>query len=229
MVCTMKTNVSGQYRHRLAATIRCPEQLGKIVCVGRNYADHAKELNNPVPEKPLLFIKPATAAVDMRQAIVLPSSQGRCHHELEMAVLIGERLSQADHRQADQAIVGVGLALDLTLRDIQDDLKRQGQPWERAKAFDGSCPLSDFVSRDGLDLQNLAVELVRNDQLQQAGNTAQMLFPVLDLLVDISDSFTLLPGDVVLTGTPAGVGPLCSGDQLIARLGKVLSIATTVA
>ncbi|MFA7555522.1 MAG: fumarylacetoacetate hydrolase family protein [Spongiibacteraceae bacterium] len=220
------------YRHHLIGAISSDalsnSPLGKIVCVGRNYADHAKELNNPIPKQPLLFIKPATAAVAMDQPITIPKGLGACHHELEMAILIGGVLTHASAEQAQAAIAGIGLALDLTLRDVQDDLKRQGQPWERAKAFDGACPLSPFVSAKGIDLQQLSLQLYRNDQLQQSGNTADMLFPVVDLLVEISQSFSLLPGDVVLTGTPAGVGPLLVGDKLSAGLGDILTVETVV-
>ncbi|MFT5577268.1 MAG: 2-keto-4-pentenoate hydratase/2-oxohepta-3-ene-1,7-dioic acid hydratase in catechol pathway [Paraglaciecola psychrophila] len=217
------------YSHQLTASIEAPVQLGKIVCVGRNYAAHARELNNPIPQQPLLFIKPATAAVAMAGTITLPSEGGQCHHELEMALLIGHRLSAASNDdEIAAAVVAVGLALDLTLRDLQDSLKSKGQPWERAKAFDGSCPLSNFVPVSGHDLQAMELSLQRNGQLQQTGNSRDMLFPINTLLREISAVFTLLPGDVVLTGTPAGVGPLHSGDQLIATLGHILTINTTV-
>lgn len=222
-----------RYEHRLAAGIDCPKTLGKIVCVGRNYADHARELNNPVPESPLLFIKPATAAVDFLQPIVLPKGQDECHHELEMAVLIGERLKDVSAEQARSGVAGVGLALDLTLRGLQSRLKEKGHPWERAKAFDGSCPLSEFVAVEGYDLQGFDLRLVKNGKMQQAGCTGDMLFATTDLLSEISRSFTLLPGDVVLTGTPAGVGPLSGGDTLGACLiaadgSVVVELATIV-
>ena len=216
------------YQHQLINTHCRSGSVGKNVCVGRNYADHAKELNNPIPEQPLLFIKPATAAVAMSQAISIPKDRGACHHELEMSVLIGEPLCRATPAQASAAVAGIGLALDLTLRDEQDALKSKGHPWERAKAFDGACPLSAFVSADDVDIQNLELVLQRNGQLQQAGNTSAMLFPVVDLLTQISECFTFLPGDVVLTGTPAGVGPLLPGDRLQARLGNLLDVETEV-
>lgn len=216
------------YSHQLASDILCTDQLGKIVCVGRNYADHAKELNNPVPKQPLLFIKPATAAVSMYQPIAIPQNLGACHHELEMAILIGEPLTQASEQQVEKAVVGIALGLDLTLRDVQDELKAKGQPWERAKAFDGSCPLSAFIEADGVDLQALDIQLEINGVLKQSGNTGGMLFSVVTLLQEISRSFTLLPGDVVLTGTPAGVGPLQNGDRLKASLGDLITIETTV-
>lgn len=221
------------YRHNLSNEIVTSDTPGKIVCVGRNYADHAKELNNPIPKQPLLFIKPATAAVDMREDITIPADKGACHHELEMALLIGSELSSVNKDSSDQvflkAVVGVGLALDLTLRDVQDVMKEKGQPWERAKAFDGSCPLSNFVSANNIDLQNIDLSMYRNNQLQQSGNTRDMLFSIPVLLKEISSLFTLLPGDVVLTGTPAGVGPLISGDKITANLGELISIETSVA
>jgi 2-keto-4-pentenoate hydratase/2-oxohepta-3-ene-1,7-dioic acid hydratase in catechol pathway len=216
------------YSHQFLNDIACTKMLGKIVCVGRNYADHAKELNNLIPDQPLLFMKPSTAAVDMLQPIIIPKDRGRCHHELEMSVLIGCRVSQASPADAKGAIAGVGLALDLTLRDLQDNLKAKGEPWERAKAFDGSCPLSPFSRFIDIDEQNLEMTLVRNGVLQQAGNTRDMLFPVVDLIVEISRNFTLLPGDVILTGTPAGVGPLLSGDKLQAELGELLTVDATI-
>lgn len=207
--------------------------LGKIVCVGRNYAAHAAELNNPLPAAPLLFIKPATAAVALEAPFAIPRDRGAVHHETELAILIGSTLTNADPQTAAGAIAGIAVALDLTLRDIQDQLKKDGHPWERAKAFDGAYPVSGFVSATGIDLQNLTIQLWRNGILQQDGNTQQMLFPIIELLCEISRTFTLLPGDIVSTGTPAGVGPLLPGDELIAKIdvhqpGNLLAIQTRV-
>ena len=227
------------YRHTFADDKRFDYPLGKIVCVGRNYADHAKELNNPVPEQPLLFIKPATAAVSMADGFAVPVDKGPCHYELEMSVLIGKPLTAASRDQVIEAVAGIGLGFDLTLRALQDQLKQQGHPWERAKAFDGSCPLSAFVTieaaieknktaEDTIDLQDITLQLQRNGSLQQSGHTKDMLFPVVDLIAEISESFSLLPGDVVLTGTPAGVGPLTRGDKLLARLGDYLCVESRV-
>jgi len=209
--------------------------LAKIVCVGRNYAAHAAELNNPLPAAPILFIKPATAAVALENSFSIPRDLGAVHHETELAILIGTKLCNANAAEAAAAIAGIGIALDLTLRDVQDQLKKDGHPWERAKAFDGAYPVSDFVSPHAVDLQNLTIQLWRNGTLQQDGNTQQMLFPVIALLCEISRNFTLLPGDIVSTGTPAGVGPLQVGDQLIATLGEenkvgeLLRVGTRVA
>lgn len=193
--------------------------LGKIVCVGRNYAAHAAELNNPIPSEPILFMKPASAAADLSQPLHIPTDRGSVHHETELALLIGAELINANTEQARAGIAGICIALDLTLRDVQDKLKKEGQPWERAKAFDGAYPLSGFIGATSLDLQNLTLQLWRNDKLQQNGNTQQMLFPIYELIAEISRTFSLQAGDVVSTGTPAGVGPLLSGDKLIATLG----------
>jgi 2-keto-4-pentenoate hydratase/2-oxohepta-3-ene-1,7-dioic acid hydratase in catechol pathway len=203
--------------------------LGKIVCVGRNYADHAKELNNPVPTEPLLFMKPATSASHMADGVVLPADLGDVHYETEMAVLIGQALTKASVEEAAKAIVGVGAALDLTLRDLQSRLKEKGHPWERAKGFDGSCPLSDFVPAQVVsDLQDVQIKLTINGDVRQDGNTEMMLYKVVDLLSHISQWCTLEAGDVVITGTPAGVGKLNQGDQLSVELGGLIQVTTEV-
>ncbi|NVK43466.1 MAG: fumarylacetoacetate hydrolase family protein [Oceanospirillaceae bacterium] len=217
------------YHHRYSDGRMADLPLGKVVCVGRNYADHAAELNNPVPVVPMLFIKPSTAVVPLEEPFAIPDGLGRVHFETEMAILIGKRLKAADEQSAADAIVGVGLALDLTLRDLQDDLKCQGHPWEKAKAFDGACPLSAFVPADQVkDLQDVQIRLRVNGETRQDGNSRYMLNPVLPLLSYISRYFTLEPGDVVLTGTPAGVGPIESGDRLDVELVDILERQTAV-
>jgi 2-keto-4-pentenoate hydratase/2-oxohepta-3-ene-1,7-dioic acid hydratase in catechol pathway len=198
-----------------------PHALGKIVCVGRNYAAHAKELNNPIPSEPILFIKPASSAVPFAPAFTICEDQGSVHYELEIAILIGKTLANATPAQVAAGIAGVGLALDLTLRDLQATLKEKGHPWERAKSFDGACPMTDFVSIDSskpADWQALELILEKNGQIQQQGRSADMLFSILPLIAHMSENFSLQPGDVVLTGTPAGVGPLTIGDDLIGSL-----------
>ncbi len=218
------------YQHRHADGAPCTLPVGKVVCVGRNYAEHAKELNNPVPAEPILFIKPRTALVPMEQPVAVPRGQGACHFETEMAVLIGAALKDADEAQARAAIAGLGLGLDLTLRDVQDGLKAKGLPWEKAKAFDGACPLSVFVAPDRVaNLQDVRIRLLVNGGTRQDGNTADMLTPVLPLLCYMSTYFTLEPGDVVMTGTPRGVGPLVAGDKLQVVLGEDLLTVNTIA
>ena len=216
------------YSHTLDAL---PQTLpvGKVVCVGRNYAAHAKELNNPVPAEPVLFIKPATALVNLEQPVSIPLQFGACHFETEMAVLIGEGLTNCNEQQAASAIAGVAVALDLTLRELQSALKEKSLPWEKAKAFDGACPISAFVSLHNInDLPSQQIQLRQNGELRQDGNSADMLTPVLPLLVYISQFFTLAPGDIVLTGTPAGVGPLAVGDNLEISLGDIINVQTNI-
>lgn len=216
------------YQHLLHAQSTCALPVGKVVCVGRNYAEHARELNNPVPSEPILFIKPATAIVEMQQPVGIPTDQGSCHVETELALLIGKEIRKERSAEALEAVIGVGLGFDLTLRDLQSRLKDKGHPWEKAKAFDGSCALSAFVSPEGIAWDDIDLTLTRNGELQQQGNSRDMLTNVGDLLSYISRFFTLQPGDVVLTGTPAGVGPLSPGDELTATLNDQLAVTTEV-
>ena len=203
--------------------------VGKILCIGRNYAAHAAELNNPLPDQAVLFIKAADAACDLRQPLQIPKDQGSVHHELEIALLMGKSLKHATPEEALDAIAGVGLGLDLTLRDVQAGLKQKGLPWERAKSFDGACQLSPFVSAANVsDWHNLHFSLTRNGQLQQQGHSANMLYPVAQLLSEMSSVFTINPGDVIMTGTPEGVGPLLPGDQLCLTLEDWLSVTSEV-
>ncbi|GHB32762.1 fumarylacetoacetate hydrolase family protein [Salinicola rhizosphaerae] len=202
--------------------------LGKIVCVGRNYADHAKELNNAVPDSPVVFIKPSTAAVELEEPIAAQFDHGEVHFETELALLIGKRMSNVTAEEATQGIVGAGLALDLTLRDVQSDLKKQGYPWERAKGFDGACPISRFVHVEGedVDWQSINFHLDIDGKRQQTGDTSDMLFSVAAMIEDVSKTFTLEPGDILLTGTPAGVGALPRNAVLGMSLSLGLDVGT---
>lgn len=218
------------YQHRYADGSPADLPVGKVVCVGRNYAEHAKELNNPVPTEPLLFLKPSTAIVPLAESIVLNPSRGPVHYETEIALLIGSTLSgEVNEAEATAAIAGVGLALDLTLRELQDQLKAKGHPWERAKAFDGACPLSVFMpATSAPQLDDIALQLRINGEVRQQGRSAQMITPIAILLQQISTVFTLLPGDVVITGTPAGVGILHAGDRLDLSIPGQLELSTSV-
>ena len=208
------------YRHQFLHGRSGGPPPGKVVCVGRNYADHARELDNDIPAEPLLFIKPASAIVPFMPTLIIPGRFGDIDYETEMTVLVGDKTT----------IAGVGIGLDLTRRELQRELKQKGHPWERAKAFDGSAVLSPFVPFDDqIDLQRLSLRLWRNGECVQDGNTGDMLFPVAPLLTKISDVFSLYPGDVIMTGTPAGVGRLAHGDALIAELDNLVRVETRVA
>lgn len=218
------------YQHRYSDGTSIPLPMGKVVCVGRNYAEHARELNNPIPSEPLLFIKPSTSVVPLADGFRLPVGRGAVHYETEIALLIGSPLSGiVSPADAAAAIAGVGLALDLTLRELQDQLKAKGHPWERAKAFDAACPLSPFVRLDQAPALNaIALELKINGEVRQQGTSADMITPIVALLQHIAGVFSLLPGDVVITGTPAGVGVLNPGDELELAIPGVLQQLTRV-
>ncbi len=205
--------------------------ISKVVCVGRNYAEHAAELNNPVPTQPLLFIKPPTAVCDLESPIAIPRNAGPVHYETEVALLIGHRISGAAAQETImECVEGIGLALDLTLRERQSQLKKDGHPWETAKAFDGACPLSAFVPRRTLPVTTrFQFTLAIDGEQKQHGDTADMLKPIPALLAYMSEHFTLMPGDVVLTGTPAGVGVLEPGQTLSLTFEDRLNIQTSVA
>jgi 2-keto-4-pentenoate hydratase/2-oxohepta-3-ene-1,7-dioic acid hydratase in catechol pathway len=217
------------YVHRWSSGEEIRLAPGKVVCVGRNYAEHAKELNNPIPTEPMLFMKPTTSLVDITRPIHIDWEKGTVHHEIEISVLIGNTLARCTKQQAASAILGIGIALDLTLRDLQNELKQKGHPWEKCKAFDGSCPLSAFEPIGSFDaLDNIEIQLAVNGDIRQKGSSEQMLTDIVSLVEYASRWFTLNPGDVVLTGTPAGVGPLNPGDQLQFELVDHFSFQTIV-
>lgn len=218
------------YQHKYVDGTRVHYPAGKLVCVGRNYAEHAKELDNPVPTEPILFIKPASAVVALEGGFAIPDDRGSVHYEAEIAVLIGKPLSRKPNdEEILDAISGYGVALDLTLRDVQAKLKEKGLPWEIAKAFDGACPLSPFIPGDRvLDTTDIGIRLSLNGELRQDGNSSDMLNPILPLIRHICSHFSLVPGDVVLTGTPAGVGALAKGDQIEVELVGLSRFSTQV-
>jgi acylpyruvate hydrolase len=204
--------------------------IGKILCIGRNYSEHIRELGNATPEAPVIFIKPASSVIGDGDAIVIPPNSHDCHHEAELAILIGRRGKNIPVDQAMEFIAGYGVGIDLTLRDVQSELKKKGLPWEIAKGFDTSCPLSSFVDASSVaDPQNLQIRLTVNGGIRQDGNTSMMIHRIPAIISHMSGSFTLDPGDVILTGTPAGVSRIVPGDHLVAEIPGVATLRVSVA
>ena len=204
-------------------------RIGKIVCIGRNYADHIKELGNEMPERPIIFMKPATCVIGEGEQIVIPAYSSDCHHEAELALLIGTSGKDIPVAEAMNHVAGFAVAIDLTLRDVQAEQKKKGLPWEIAKGFDTACPLSSFVPAGGVaDPQDLRITLSVNGEPRQDGSTALMIHRMPELISYISGIFTLEPGDLILTGTPAGVGPVRSGDLVVAEIAQVGRLSVTV-
>ena len=195
----------------------------KIVCIGRNYADHAKELGNAVPSEPLFFFKPESAVLHKDHPFTIPEWTTDCHFEVELIVRMDRAAKWISPEHAARCYTTVGLGIDYTARDVQAELKAAGKPWEKAKAFDGSAVVSqEFVPLADLggDIQDLHFSLLRNGEPVQLGHTADMLFPVDDLIAHVSRYSTWKTGDLLFTGTPAGVGRVHTGDHLEGRLGE---------
>jgi len=204
--------------------------IGKILCIGRNYSDHIRELGNATPEAPVIFMKPASSVIGEGDAIVIPPYSRECHYEVELALLIGRKGKDIPVDRAMEHIAGYGVGIDLTLRDVQDEQKKKGLPWEIAKGFDTACPLSAFVEASSVaDPQNLEIRLTVNGKIRQDGNTSMMIHRIPAIISHMSGSFTLEPGDVILTGTPAGVSRIVSGDHLVAEIQGVATLRVSVA
>lgn len=187
----------------------------KIICVGRNYADHARELNNEVPTEPVIFLKPDSAILKDGKAFYLPDHLGSIHHELEIVLRICKNGKHISPKFASDYYDQIGLGIDFTARDLQTKLKSKGLPWELAKGFDGSAVLGDFTPKSQLgDMAQLQIELEVNGEKRQAGNTRDLLFSFEAIIVFVSQYFTLRQGDLIYTGTPAGVGQVQAGDKL---------------
>ena len=204
--------------------------VGKIICLGRNYLDHIRELGNKVPDRAVIFCKPASSMIADGGTINIPEYSNDCHHELELALLIGKTGKKIEEKEALSYLAGYGVALDLTLRDLQTELKNKGLPWEIAKGFDTSCPLSDFVTVESVENPNdIRLTLKVNGQLRQQGSTAQMMRSVEEIIAEVSTFYSLEPGDIILTGTPAGVSRIESGDQLEGSIEQVGTLKVSVA
>lgn len=190
----------------------------KIICIGRNYAEHIAELGNERPDNPVIFMKPDTAIIRNNDPFYYPTFSKEIHHEIELLVKIKKEGKSIAPEFAHKYYDEIGLGIDFTARDIQNQLKEKGQPWERAKAFNGSAPISEFISKEGFDMTNINFELKINGESKQNGNTNMMLWPVDKLISYVSQFFTLKTGDILFTGTPKGVSAVNIGDRLTGYL-----------
>ncbi|MBL7995190.1 fumarylacetoacetate hydrolase family protein [bacterium] len=207
--------------------------VSKILCVGANYSDHIAEMNPgkpaELPKEPVIFMKPPSAIIRDGENIIFPDVQSELHHEVELIVVIGKDGKNIKAADADSHILGYGVGLDMTLRDLQAEAKKKGRPWTIAKGFDTSAVLSDVVLKNELiQVNDLTLKLFINDVLRQEGHTSNMIFKVSDIIVYLSQFFTLCRGDVIFTGTPKGVGPVQSGDRLRAVLGEYAEVIVSV-
>lgn len=205
-------------------------RVGKILAVGRNYADHNVELGNAPLAPPVLFLKPPSALVHDRGVVTLPTGLGQVHHEVELVVVIGSRTRAVAAEAALDHVFGYAVGLDLTLRDLQSEAKKKGEPWDLSKGFDGAAPISHVVPKDQVaDPSGLTLTLDVNGARKQTGSTGQMLHGVAALIAYASRWITLERGDLLFTGTPAGVGPLVAGDAVVAKLGDIASVRVLIA
>jgi acylpyruvate hydrolase len=190
----------------------------KIIAIGRNYADHISELKNETPDTPVIFSKPDTALLKDNEPFYYPAFSADVHHEIEILIKISKIGKNIEEKFAHKYYEEIGLGVDFTARDVQSKLKAKGLPWELAKAFDGSAPISAFVNKAGYDLSNLDFSLDINGERKQTGNTSMMLNTIDTIVAFVSQYFTLKVGDIIFTGTPAGVGPVNIGDRLLGKI-----------
>ena len=190
----------------------------KIICIGRNYAKHIEELANERPENPVVFLKPDSSILPRKNPFFIPPFSSDVHYEVEVLVKINKVGKHIASRFAHKYYDEIGLGIDFTARDIQQQCKEKGLPWEKAKAFDGSAVIGDFYNKSNFDLENLSFKLFKNDKVVQDGNTKAMLWKVDELISYVSQYFTLKKGDIIFTGTPAGVGKVSENDILIGEI-----------
>jgi len=203
-------------------------KVGKIVCVGRNYAAHAAEMGNQVLKFPLIFLKTSTCLISSGENIIHPDYSDDLHHEIELVLLIGEKVKNANDEEAENAIIGYAVGLDMTLRDIQAELKSKGHPWTLAKVFDTSAVISEIVLKKNYKLKgDEKIFLNVNEQKKQSSTLDKMLFSSVEIVKFISSKMTLEEGDLIYTGTPSGVGKVVKGDRLtggIEHIGKIEAV-----
>lgn len=191
----------------------------KIIAIGRNYINHAKELNNAVPKEPVFFMKPETALLQKNQPFYYPEFSKNIHYEVELVVKINRVGKHIPKEFAHRYYNEIALGVDFTARDLQQNAKEKGLPWEKAKAFDHSAPISQFYDkRDYKSINDINFSLAKNGEVVQKGNSSDMIFPVDNVIAYVSQFVTLKIGDLLFTGTPEGVGPVVVGDKLVAAL-----------
>lgn len=199
-------------------------KIGNIYCIGRNYAAHALELNNPIPDNPVVFMKPTSSLLENNGTVVIPRASKEVHHEAELVIAISKSGKNIHRSEALQYIAGYAIGIDITDRDMQSELKKKAHPWVLAKGLDTFAPLANFVPPSAIkDPRNLTIQLSVNGEIKQKGNTSFMLFPIDDIISRLSTFFTLNEGDIIYTGTPEGVGPLVDGDIVEASIENGLS------
>jgi 2-keto-4-pentenoate hydratase/2-oxohepta-3-ene-1,7-dioic acid hydratase in catechol pathway len=204
-------------------------RIGKIICLARTYREHAKEMNTTVTEDPLLFLKPDTSVIFNHGTILIPSKSHCLHHEVELGVVIEKNGKHISQETAMDYVLGYLVALDITARDLQSEAKKNGWPWAIAKGFDTFAPLSDVVLKERVpNPKNLDLELKIKGAIKQKANTNQMIYSVEQIISFISEIMTLERGDLILTGTPEGVGEIKESDVLEARLGSLCSLTVDV-
>ena len=188
----------------------------RVFCIGKNYGEHVKELGGKLPEEPVVFMKPVSSLTAPDEILFYPRYGDELHHEVEIVVLIGRKGRDISEEKAFSYIAGITVGLDLTLRDVQNKLKKDGLPWELSKSFEQSAPIGHFKAYDPdiIDLGNVPFSCSVNGSLRQDGNTRDMIFPIRKIIQTLSGWWTLQPGDIIFTGTPSGVGPLQAGDQI---------------
>ena len=187
----------------------------KIICIGRNYIDHIKELSNQKPMNPVVFLKPDSSVIAKNQNFIIPSFSNEIHHEVELVIKINKVGKHIDKFFSHKYYDEIGLGIDFTARDIQNNLKEKGHPWEKSKAFDNSCMVGNFLKKEKLeDISKIEFSLIKNNELVQSGRSNDMLWKIDELISYVSQYFTLKIGDLIFTGTPSGVSKVESGDIL---------------
>ncbi|MBI1936876.1 MAG: fumarylacetoacetate hydrolase family protein [Ignavibacteriales bacterium] len=203
--------------------------IGKMVCIGRNYAAHAKELGNEVPEFPIIFLKPASNVIFSGESVIHPKYSNELHHEVELVLYIGEDVKNATDEEAEKAIHGYTIGLDMTLRDLQNEFRKKGDPWTLAKCFDTAAVLGEVVLKKDYSLKGSEkISLSVNGTVRQNSSIANMIFSPVEIVKYISQRMTLEKGDLIFTGTPEGVSKVVPGDKIQAELENIGTILTQV-